>query len=312
MKWLSYYRTDDTNPGHGSDRDVLLKQIQRGETPFGEETPALKLSDSEVLAVADQWPEFESSWCRILHQGQMEEIARRVADGEYDRNHVKPLDSLILAPPVPDPSKVIALGRNYESHAAEQNCQVTPKPLLFAKAPSSLIGHDGVVVVPANESKPDFEAEMVLVIGKRGKNVRAEEAADYIAGITAFNDVSGREAQFSDKLWFRGKGPDTFGPLGPWVVTLDEIDDINDLAISMTVNGEVMQSASTRELVFDAAAIIAFISEQMTLLPGDLVATGTPAGVGVFRDPPIALQDGDEMEVYLEGVGVLHNRVVRL
>jgi len=311
MKWLSYYRTAESNDGDGTDERTLLDQIQRGETPYGEELPGVMVGESEVLSIARQWPEYGSSWRWILHRGLMDEIIGKVAAGDYERHHILPFNSLVLAPPVPDPSKMIALGRNYASHAAEQNREVAPKPLLFAKAPSSLIGHEAMVVVPPQESKPDFEAEMVLVIGKRAKNVSSADAMKYLAGITAFNDVSGREAQFSDKLWFRGKGPDTFGPLGPWVVTLNEIGDPDDLMISMKINGEEKQSARTCEMVFDSPSIIEFISKQMTLLPGDLIATGTPSGVGVFRDPPIALNNGDEMEIFLEGVGVLRNRVVR-
>ena len=183
--------------------------------------------------------------------------------------------------------------------------------MLFAKAPSSLVGHEATVIVPAHESKPDFEAEMALVIGRTAKAVEVDDALSYVTGVTAFNDVSGREAQFNDRLWFRGKGFDTFGPVGPWVVSCDEIGDPDDLGLKMVVNGEIRQEARTAEMVVSSAGIIAYVSYQMTLFPGDIVVTGTPAGVGVFRDPPIFLQDGDRMEVHLEGVGILANPVRR-
>ncbi len=167
------------------------------------------------------------------------------------------------------------------------------------------------MVVPRHEGRPDYEAEMVLVVGRTARHLSVPSALGVLAGITAGNDVSGREAQFGDKLWLRGKSFDTFCPVGPWVVSLDEITDPDDLGIKMLVNGELRQQARTSEMTASCAEIVAYISTQMTLLPGDLIATGTPAGVGVFREPPTFLQDGDLMEVHLEGVGVLRNRVAR-
>jgi 2-keto-4-pentenoate hydratase/2-oxohepta-3-ene-1,7-dioic acid hydratase in catechol pathway len=279
--------------------------------PQGGERPGVLLDENTVLDVAAAWPQWPRSWRGLLAAGMASEIERLIGAGEFSQRHVHPLEGLILAPPVPDPSKVVALGRNYESHAAEQKRAASTEPLLFAKAPSSLIGHGQTVRVPPHESQPDFEAELALVIGLRSKDVRHEDALDHVAGITAFNDVSGREAQFKDRLWLRGKGFDTFGPVGPWVVTLDEIRDPDDLGLKMVVNGEVRQDARTSEMIVGCAGIVAYISQQMTLLPGDLIATGTPGGVGVFRKPPIFLEGGDQMEVHLEGVGVLANPVSR-
>lgn len=278
----------------------------------GGERPGVLVNDEEVLDIAAQWPHWPRSWRHLLAGGIDREIERQVNGGRFSAGHVHPLSEIVFAPPVPDPSKVIALGRNYASHAAEQKRAVSEQPLLFAKAPSCLIGHKQTVFVPAHESRPDFEAELALVIGKRSTNVHTREALDHVAGVTAFNDVSGREAQFSDRLWLRGKSFDTFGPAGPWVVSIDEIGDPDDLELKMTVNGEVRQLARTSEMTVACAEIITFVSAQMTLLPGDLIATGTPAGVGVFRDPPIFLQDGDRMEVHLENVGVLANAVKRV
>lgn len=286
-----------------------MKWLSFGEA--GAEKPGVLLSDDEVLDVQARWPEFPGSWRCILTAGRLDQISEAVAIDDYSASHVRQLADLKLGPPITDPSKFIALGRNYEAHAAEQNRKVTELPLLFSKATTCLLGHQGEVIVPPEEHKPDFEAEMVLVIGKKTKRVTVADALDHVIGITAGNDVSGREAQFSDKLWFRGKGMDTFGPIGPWVVTLDEVGDPGKLAIKMVINGKVMQEATTAEMVFGSAEIVSFISQTMTLLPGDLISTGTPSGVGVFRDPPIFLQDGDRMEVHLEKVGVLVNTVVR-
>ncbi len=277
----------------------------------GGERPGVLVGDDQVLDIAGQWPQWPRGWRQILAAGIDKEIARRVDAGSFESRHIRPLSSIRLAPPVPDTSKVIALGRNYSAHAAEQNRSASEKPMLFAKAPSSLVGHEATVIVPAHESKPDFEAEMALVIGRTAKAVEVDDALSYVTGVTAFNDVSGREAQFNDRLWFRGKGFDTFGPVGPWVVSCDEIGDPDDLGLKMVVNGEIRQEARTAEMVVSSAGIIAYVSYQMTLFPGDIVVTGTPAGVGVFRDPPIFLQDGDRMEVHLEGVGILANPVRR-
>ena len=277
----------------------------------GGEHPGVLVGDDQVLDIAGQWPQWPRSWRQILAAGIDKEVARRVAAGSFESRHTQPLSSIRFAPPVPDTSKVIALGRNYSAHAAEQNRSASEKPMLFAKAPSSLVGHEAMVIVPAHESKPDFEAEMALVIGRTAKAVEIDDALSHVAGVTAFNDVSGREAQFSDKLWLRGKGFDTFGPVGPWVVSCDEIGDPDDLGIKMFINGQVRQEARTAEMVVSSAGIIAYVSHQMTLFPGDIIVTGTPAGVGVFRDPPIFLQDGDRMEVHLEGVGILANSVQR-
>jgi 2,4-didehydro-3-deoxy-L-rhamnonate hydrolase len=289
MRWLSFGPSGATRPG------VLLDSID----------------EAHVLDIAGQWPHWPRSWRGLLAEGLESELRRLLAGGGFSARHIVPLAGLCLAPPVPDPSKIIALGRNYESHAAEQQRHATAQPLLFAKAPSSLVGHAQAVTVPAGESRPDYEAELALVIGRTAKDLSDEEALQYVAGVTAFNDVSGRDAQFGDKLWLRGKSFDTFGPCGPWAVSLDEIGDPGDLRLRMIVNGEVRQDARTSEMTVSPAAIVGFISRQMTLVPGDIIATGTPAGVGVFRDPPVFLQDGDRMEVHLERVGVLANTVCR-
>jgi len=277
----------------------------------GGERPGVLLSSEEVLDVAGQWPHWPRNWAALLAAGIDRLIAAEIERGRFHAWHVKPRAKLRLAPPVPRPSKVIALARNYAAHAAEQGRAAPSAPLLFAKAPSCLVGDGAEVIVPAHETRPDYEAEMALIIGRTARAVEEEEALDCVAAITAFNDVSGREAQFGDKLWMRGKSFDTFGPTGPCAVSLAEAGEIDDLRIEMFVNGEARQRARTSEMTVGCAGLVSWISRQMTLYPGDMIATGTPAGVGVFRDPPLFLQDGDEMEVRLEGVGSLRNRVVR-
>jgi 2-keto-4-pentenoate hydratase/2-oxohepta-3-ene-1,7-dioic acid hydratase in catechol pathway len=230
--------------------------------------------------------------------------AIEAADGPIvDRTDVR-----LLAPVVP--SKVLCIGLNYLEHAREAGLDVPPAPLVFAKVPSAIIGPDDTIVVPPHEPQPDFEAEVALVIGRRTKNVSVEEALDAIGGITAFNDVSGRAAQFGDGQWTRGKGYDTFAPIGP-VIAQSAGLDLGAVGVRCTLSGEMMQESSTADLIFSAAELVAYLSDQFTLEPGDVIATGTPAGVGVARSPQRFLQDGDIVEVWVEGVGILRNPVRR-
>ncbi|WP_373499720.1 fumarylacetoacetate hydrolase family protein [Desulfococcus sp.] len=214
-----------------------------------------------------------------------------------------------LGPPIRRPSKIICLGKNYLEHAREGGFDSPPAPLLFAKAPSSLTGPTDPILLPETSGQVDWEVELAVVIGKAGKRIDRRDAFLHIAGFTVMNDVSGREAQFGDGQWFRGKSFDTFAPLGPAIVTPDEIPDITELRLETRVNGQVMQTGTTRDLIFDIPAIIAYISRDITLWPGDIISTGTPAGVGIFRDPPVTLRDGDVVECSIEGIGTLRNRV---
>jgi len=204
-------------------------------------------------------------------------------------------------------TKVICLGLNYESHVEENRAKRPEKPILFSKAISSIVGNEAPVIKPQIVKDLDYEVELAFVVGKKAKNVPIGNAFDYILGYTVLNDVSARDIQFSDKQWFRGKSCDTFCPIGPWIV--DDIDDPMDLEIEMRVNGEVKQRANTSEMIFDIPHIMEYITQAITLMPGDVVATGTPAGVGAFRDPPEFLHDGDLMEAKIEKIGTLRNRV---
>lgn len=215
-----------------------------------------------------------------------------------------------MGPPVPDPTKVICLGLNYADHAREQQKAPPERPLLFAKAPSALCGANDPVVLPPQDECVDCEAELAVVIGKTIRNAGRDEAMEAVAGYMAFNDVSARTIQRGDRQWFRGKSFDTFGPCGPALVTRDEIPDPHSLAISSYINDRMLQESSTSELIFDIPHVISYVSQTMTLLPGDIISTGTPAGVGVFRDPQVFLKAGDTVTVKIENVGTLKNEVV--
>jgi 2-keto-4-pentenoate hydratase/2-oxohepta-3-ene-1,7-dioic acid hydratase in catechol pathway len=212
--------------------------------------------------------------------------------------------------PIERPQKIICIGLNYRDHAEEQGGDLPDRPLLFAKWPNTLIGPGDPIVIPAISEKVDYEAELGVVMGARARNVSVENALETVAGYVCVNDVSGRDLQFSDKQWVRGKSLDTFCPVGPALVPAAEIPDPQSLRIRAILNGDVMQDSNTANMVFGVAEIIAFVTQAITLEPGDLIATGTPAGVGIFRDPEVLLQPGDEITIEIDGIGALTNPVV--
>lgn len=217
-----------------------------------------------------------------------------------------------LVAPVGAPGKIVGVARNYAAHAAEQGAAAPPvEPVLFLKAPSCVIGPEDDIVLPPASREVDFEGELAVVIGRRARRVRASEALDFVAGYTVANDVSARDYQNQRGQHFIGKSCDTFAPLGPALVTSDEIDDPQDLGLVTRVSGETMQAARTKEMIFPVAELIAFASKLMTLEPGDVILTGTPSGVGQARKPPRWLHDGDVVEIEIERVGRLHNYVRR-
>jgi acylpyruvate hydrolase len=219
------------------------------------------------------------------------------------------LKGLALYPPVMRPSKIICLTLNYRDHATEQNREPPPHPVVFSKAPSALCGpFDDIVIRPGVE-QVDAEAELAIVIGREGTMIEPDEALDYVAGYMAFNDVSARKIQIEDRQYFRGKSFDTFAPCGPWIVTAGELGDPHGLSIIQRLNGEVMQESNTSRLVFKIPEIISFLSQGFTLMPGDVIATGTPGGVGLFRDPQVFLKEGDLVEIEIERIGKIANRV---
>ena len=212
--------------------------------------------------------------------------------------------------PATYPSKILAIGRNYVDHAIEGGAAPPEAPILFNKLPNSLSAHNAPIVLPDISQKVDYEAELAVVIGRRAKRVSEAKALDYVFGYTLIDDVSARDLQFGDGQWTRGKGLDTFAPLGPFITTRDEIADVQALKIEGRLNGEVMQTSNTSKMIFQVAYLVSYLSQGMTLEPGDVIATGTPEGVGIFRDPPVLLKAGDVYEVEIEGLGTLRNPVV--
>jgi 2-keto-4-pentenoate hydratase/2-oxohepta-3-ene-1,7-dioic acid hydratase in catechol pathway len=211
--------------------------------------------------------------------------------------------------PIDRPEKIVCVGLNYRDHAEEQGTELPSAPLLFAKWPNALIGPGEPIVIPRAAKKVDYEAELGVVIGSRVRGVSEENALEAVRGYLCLNDVSARDLQFSDGQWTRGKSPDTFCPIGPRLVPRADVPDPQALGIRCLLNGELLQDSTTANMIFGVAEIIAYASATMTFEPGDLIATGTPAGVGVFRDPPVLLKDGDEVTIEIDGLGSLTNPV---
>jgi 2-keto-4-pentenoate hydratase/2-oxohepta-3-ene-1,7-dioic acid hydratase in catechol pathway len=232
-----------------------------------------------------------------------------LAAGEPPAGAVVAIETIRLRAPVPRPGKLVCVGLNYRDHAAESKMPVPERPVLFSKFTTAVIGSGDPIVLPPSSEKVDYEAELAVVIGRRAKRVSREEAAQAILGYTIVNDVTARDFQFGDGQWQRGKSCDTFAPMGPWIVTADEVADPQQLGIRLRVNGQTLQSSNTSQMVFGAVDLVAYISETITLEPGDVIATGTPPGVGFARQPPIFLKDGDRVEVEIDGLGVLINTV---
>ena len=235
-----------------------------------------------------------------------------IARGQTPQSSARPVEAAstqILAP-VPRPPKFICVGLNYRDHAAEARIAIHPVPVIFSKFSSVVVGPGADVVLPRVSSKPDYEAEFAFVIGPGGRHISAAKAMDHVFGYTIVNDVSARDYQAASTQLLLSKSFDTFGPMGPYLTTRDEIADPHQLDISLEIGGEVLQKSNTRELVFKIPELIEYISTVVTLEPGDVVATGTPAGVGFGRKPPRWLRPGDEMIVRIQGLGELRNRCV--
>ena len=223
---------------------------------------------------------------------------------------VGPLATLRLGPPVPGPDKIVCIGANYHDHLVETGLPRPEVPLFFAKFRNSLIGHREPIVIPPVTSKVDYEAELAFVIGREARNVATADALDHVAGVMCLNDVSARDLQFQTSQFIAGKALNTFAPCGPALVLLDEIDDVQALPIRTYLNGETVQDSTTADMIFPVAQIVSFLSAIMTLVPGDIVSTGTPAGVGFVKDPPVFLSEGDIVEIEIAEVGRLSNPVV--
>ncbi|HST22152.1 MAG TPA: fumarylacetoacetate hydrolase family protein [Blastocatellia bacterium] len=229
---------------------------------------------------------------------------------EYRRaGAMRSLSEIKLNPPILTPGKILAVGLNYAAHAAEQNKKPPEMPLIFSKCVTALSAPDDLIRLPRISDQIDYEAELALVIGKEARSVSASVAFDYVAGYMIMNDVTARDLQQNEKQWTRAKGLDTFAPCGPWLVTADEINNPHSLDIQLSVNGEARQSSNTNDLIFKIPQLIEFISQDLTLRPGDIISTGTPSGVGVYSNPPIFLKDGDQIEINIACIGTLRNSV---
>jgi len=277
-------------------------------TPNGPKLGAVK--DNRIIDLpAASDGKLPADTLTFLQQGDKAmSLAREILNRHDLDAFSQSFDERKLLAPIANPSKIMAIGRNYAAHAHEQKMEPPKSPVIFAKYPSAIIGPNQTITWSADLSqKVDFEAELAVIIGKTTRNVNEADALNYVAGYTVCNDVSARDLQFSDKQYTRGKSLDTFCPLGPWLVTADEISNPQSLRLQAILNGQVMQDATTGDMIFGVAHLIAFMSRAFTLFPGDIISTGTPSGVGVFRDPPVFMQDGDEIIIEVEKVGKLKN-----
>ncbi len=285
-----------------------MKLVSFGEP--GRERAGVVVGD-RILDIHKAAPDMPPDVRHILERGLLPAVERLVerAEGQRPDRFVE-AKSVRLGAPITRPGTLVCVGLNYKDHAEENNLPTPKAPLLFCKAPTCVVGPTDDMILPPHSGNIDWEVEFGLVIGKVARRVKAAEAFDVIAGYVAANDVSGREAQFGDGQWFRGKSFDTFAPMGPYLVTKDEVADPHALSLSMKVNGETKQNGNTSNLIFKIPALIEYITAGLTLHPGDIVSTGTPAGVGACMKPPQYLKAGDVMEMAVAGLGSHRTRVV--
>jgi 2-keto-4-pentenoate hydratase/2-oxohepta-3-ene-1,7-dioic acid hydratase in catechol pathway len=263
----------------------------------------------EVVDLRAHDPRLSGSIKQLLEQGPaaLSALAPAIQSGP-----AAPLSSVKLLSPILDPQKIICVGLNYADHAAETGATAGDEPVIFCKFPTALRGPEAPIELPPESNEVDYEAELVVVIGKHARRITRSEAWEHIAGYACGHDVSARDWQKHKpgKQWLLGKSFDSFAPLGPWLATRDEIADPGDLPIELRLNGQVMQSSSTRQLIFPIDYLVSYLSHVCTLLPGDLIYTGTPPGVGSARTPPVFLKPGDVTEVTIAGLGTLRNPVI--
>ncbi|MGI8810932.1 MAG: fumarylacetoacetate hydrolase family protein [Pyrinomonadaceae bacterium] len=252
------------------------------------------LSASEILRCFDRERDFVTPATDAIESGELPTFHR---------------SEVTLGSPVPRPGKIICIGLNYRDHAEESGMAIPTSPIIFSKFSTCIIGAGEAIRIPAGSEQVDYEAELAFVIGRTAKNVTAADAMNYVFGYTNFNDVSARDFQFADGQWQRGKSCDTFAPMGEYLATPEEIGDPHDLKIRFRLNGETLQDSNTSNLIFNIPELIEFLSKSITLEPGDIVATGTPPGVGFARKPPVFLKRGDMAEVEIDGLGKLSNPI---
>ena len=280
----------------------LLTFQDRGATP----QPGVLVQNNVVSLAGSGFPDLIS----VLAGGA--QALAKIENWIYQppAEAILPLSAVTLLAPIPRPPKFICVGLNYRDHAIESGLPIPEIPIVFSKFSNAVIGPGAPIVLPKNSTKPDYEAELAFVIGKPGRHIPADNWREHVAGYTIVNDVSARDFQMATSQWLMGKTFDTFAPMGPYLVTADEIADPHSLDIGLTINGEVLQNSNTRELIFRIPELVAHLSSVFTLESGDIVSTGTPPGVGMARKPPRFLRPGDDVVVHIEGLGELRNPVV--
>jgi len=279
-----------------------MKLVRVG--PKKQEKPGVLTDDGSLIDVSEQVDDFDQGF---FSSGGLEKLAEFA--GSAPASRLGPESR--FGPPIRDPSKIICVGLNYAGHAKESGMALPKEPVLFFKATSSICGPNDPIVIPKGSVKTDWEVELAVVIGKRAAYVEEAEAMDHVAGYLLHNDVSERAFQLErEGQWVKGKSADTFAPIGPWLVTKEEIGDPQKLDLWLKVNGETVQSSNTSDMVFSVRTLVSYISQFMSLLPGDIISTGTPFGVGMGFDPPRYLRSGDVVELGVEGLGMAQQRVI--
>jgi len=277
-----------------------MKLIRFGES--GKEKPGVVINDAcyDVSAWVQDYDE------DFFENGGLAKLEKVISSNKLPVVEVKRYGC-----PVKKPSKIVCIGLNYSDHAKETGATVPSEPVIFMKSTTALIGPNDDVTIPKNSQKTDWEVELAVVIGKKAQYVEESDAMDYVAGYSLHNDISEREFQLErGGTWDKGKGCDTFAPIGPWLVTKDEIKDVHNLRLWLTVNGKTMQDGTTSNLIFKIPLLVSYVSRFMTLLPGDIISTGTPNGVGLAMKPPLYLKPGDVMELGIDGLGKSRQKLV--
>ena len=275
-----------------------MKLIRFGS--INEEKPGLLLADGSKLDVSAFVHDYDEAFFGTNGIAKLSEWLEN-----NQENCPKVDDDIRLGPPLSRPSKIVCVGLNYAKHAAESGMDIPEEPVLFFKASSAIVGPNDPIIIPKNSEKTDWEVELAVVIGKKASYVSEADALNHVAGYVLHNDVSERAFQLERSgQWVKGKSCDTFAPIGPFIATPDEIGDPNNLNLWLKLNGEEMQNSSTSDFIFNIQHVVSYISQFMTLLPGDIISTGTPFGVGLGLTPPVYLKEGDVVELGIEGLGV--------
>ncbi len=282
-----------------------MKLIRYGTA--GKEKPGLQIDDNTGIDASSFGEDYNESFFATDGLARLEEwfSENRQTANRFD------LSSVRLGPPICRPSKMICIGLNYRKHAIEAGLEIPKEPVIFLKSTSAIVGPNDNLTIPRNSQKTDYEVELVIVIGKRASYIDKENALNYVAGYMLHNDYSEREFQLErGGQWTKGKGCDTFAPLGPFLATRDELPNTENLRIWQKVNGKLMQDGHIGDMIFDVPTIVSYVSQFMTMLPGDIISTGTPHGGGIGLNPPVYIKPGDIMELGIDGLGVSRQQAV--